>query len=42
MNATLTAPLIDIVEQYRISRHQNLWHPDFLYLDLIWLLMEWD
>lgn len=42
MNTTLTAPLINIVETYRIGRGQNLWHPDLLYLDLIWIWLEWN
>lgn len=40
MNTTLTVPLIDLVESYRISRHQNLW-TDGLYLDIIWIWLEW-
>lgn len=40
-NVSLTAPLIDIVEQYRISQHRNLW-TDLLYLDLMWIILEWD
>lgn len=41
LETTLTAPLIDIVEQYRISRGYNLW-TDGLELDLIWIEMEWN
>lgn len=36
----LTAPLIDIVESYRISKGKNLWS-DGLYFDLIWIWLEW-
>lgn len=42
MNTTLTAPLIDIVEAFRLEKGYNLWVPDMLYMDMIYIWLEWD
>lgn len=41
MNTTLTAPLIDIVETFRLEKGYNLW-TDMLYMDMIYIWLEWD
>ena len=38
----MTVPLLELVEYYRIKRGQNLWHPDLLMMDLIYILWESD
>jgi hypothetical protein len=41
MNSTLTAPLFDIVEHFRLSQHRNMWS-DMLEMDIIYILNEWN
>ena len=40
-NVSLYVPLIDVVESYRLSKGLNLWS-DMLYLDILWIWLEWD
>ena len=41
MKPTLTAPLFDIVESYRLMRNQNMW-TDMLELDLCYIICGWE
>lgn len=36
----MTAPLLDIVEHYRIVQHRNLWS-DNLMMYIVYIMCEW-